>query len=204
MHYAEILTIRRVPPNLEFYVEDIEDCWTFSWKFDFIHGRFLYLAFGNVYKMIQNAYDFLTPGGYLELKDLLLPPLESCSSSVVEDFLRYIVEGCKVLGKDYCGVEKYKEVMEGVGFEDIHTYVLTWPTSTIAEDLYTLARSMRWRLSHSIIGSEETINAAEGRLTNEIPEVQMYVFCYVARGNANPTGQTCDIRKKEGLCFLNL
>jgi Methyltransferase domain len=50
-------------------VDDAEDDWTYSQKFDFIHGRLLFSAFKSPAKVIQNAFNALALGGYLEMQE---------------------------------------------------------------------------------------------------------------------------------------
>ncbi|RPA85156.1 S-adenosyl-L-methionine-dependent methyltransferase [Ascobolus immersus RN42] len=60
-----------VPPNVRFEVDDIEDRWL--WKkdsFGLIHGRSLSGAIQNWEKLLQNSYDHLCPGGYLEFQEI--------------------------------------------------------------------------------------------------------------------------------------
>jgi trans-aconitate methyltransferase len=62
-----------VPPNLQFEINDAEDEWVFSQKFDFIHGRALLTCFKDPSFVIAEAYKSLAPGGYLELQDGVFP-----------------------------------------------------------------------------------------------------------------------------------
>ncbi|RBR23679.1 uncharacterized protein FIESC28_03475 [Fusarium coffeatum] len=61
-----------VPPNLTFYIDDIEDPWTFSYKFDLIYGRMLTGSVRDWPKFIKQSYDNLESGGWIELADILL------------------------------------------------------------------------------------------------------------------------------------
>ncbi|RDW56506.1 S-adenosyl-L-methionine-dependent methyltransferase-19 [Coleophoma crateriformis] len=62
-----------VPPNLVFQIDDLESNWTFSEKFDFIFSRMMIGSFADVPRFIQQSFDNLTPGGYLEMVDLSFP-----------------------------------------------------------------------------------------------------------------------------------
>ena len=47
-----------VPPNLQFEVDDIEENWTYSAKFDFIHGRMLTGSIQNWPRLIEQSYKY--------------------------------------------------------------------------------------------------------------------------------------------------
>jgi hypothetical protein len=53
-----LLTIfASVPVNLSFFIDDLEDPWTFNTKFDFIYGRMLTGSLRNWPKFIQQSYE---------------------------------------------------------------------------------------------------------------------------------------------------
>ena len=58
-----------VPPNLQFYIEDAEDEWTFTKGFDFIHGRMLAGGISDWNKFFRQAFGQLKPGGWLEMNE---------------------------------------------------------------------------------------------------------------------------------------
>ena len=58
-----------VPPNLEFQIDDCESDWSFSKPFDFIHLRILGGSLADWPKLIDNVYNNLAPGGYIEIAD---------------------------------------------------------------------------------------------------------------------------------------
>ncbi|KAE9566716.1 hypothetical protein CGMCC3_g17134 [Colletotrichum fructicola] len=64
-----------VPSNVKFEIADLEEPWTFSRPFDYIHSRMLNSSIGNWTEYIQECYDNLSPGGYLELNEIDLMPL---------------------------------------------------------------------------------------------------------------------------------
>lgn len=45
-----------VPPNVRFEVDDMEDVWTYTQKFDFIHARYLVGSIRDWPKLISNCY----------------------------------------------------------------------------------------------------------------------------------------------------
>ena len=60
-----------VPPNVHFYVDDVESDWTYEHHeaFDFIHARFLAGAIADWPKLMQRCYAHAKPGAYVEFQD---------------------------------------------------------------------------------------------------------------------------------------
>lgn len=58
-----------VPPNCKFQVDDIEQPWTWSEDFDFIHIRHLEASIADWPALYKQAFDHLVPGGYVEVKE---------------------------------------------------------------------------------------------------------------------------------------
>ncbi|KAH7146624.1 S-adenosyl-L-methionine-dependent methyltransferase, partial [Dactylonectria estremocensis] len=55
--------LRSVPPNLKFEIDDIDEDWTYSQPFDYIHSRMINIS-------VKNWPGNLTPGGCAELQDV--------------------------------------------------------------------------------------------------------------------------------------
>lgn len=62
---------RWVPPNCQFYVDDIESDWpyTSAEPFDYIHGRGLGGSVKDWRRLYRNVYDNLKPGGWMEIQE---------------------------------------------------------------------------------------------------------------------------------------
>lgn len=60
-----------VPPNVFFYIDDVESDWDHSpaKAFDFIHGRFLAGAIADWPALLRNCFAHTNPGGYVEFQD---------------------------------------------------------------------------------------------------------------------------------------
>lgn len=111
-----------LPPNCSFIIDDAEDDWTFSQKFDFIHGRALVSCFKDPKAVFQRAFDALAPGGYLELIDpifplqFLDPPPEG---SPLAEWNTLIVSAAAKAGRPWTNAPHYKTWLEEIGFEEI-------------------------------------------------------------------------------------
>ena len=126
-----------VPPNCFFEVEDVEDEWTYSQKFDFIHGRLLVSCFKNPRGVLEQAFNALTPGGYLEMQDADFP-MRSVDNTLIGTALwewnMCIVEGAAAAGRPWTNVGKYKQWMEEIGFVDVKDELQYWPINTWPRD----------------------------------------------------------------------
>lgn len=131
-----MLIERSVPPNCQFEVDDAEDVWVYSRKFDYIHGRALFSCFTDPAAVFKKAYDNLIPGGYFEMQDVYFKP---CSNDGTVDgtaFARWnemVVEGAKKLNRDWHCVQNYKRWFEEVGFNDVVERHFYWPMNPWAK-----------------------------------------------------------------------
>ncbi|KAK7428828.1 hypothetical protein QQZ08_004598 [Neonectria magnoliae] len=127
-----------VPPNVTFYVDDLEDDWTFSTKFEFIFSRFMTGSIRNWPKYLKQCYDFLEPGGTLELMDIIYP-LESDDGTLKEThparkWSVLLQEGFAGGGHPLNTALYYKDWLKDAGFVDIVEVKEKWPTNTWAKD----------------------------------------------------------------------
>jgi hypothetical protein len=54
-----MLNRRRIPPNLRFEIDDIENEWNYSSPFDFIHMRMLGGAIKDWPRVMRQAYEYV-------------------------------------------------------------------------------------------------------------------------------------------------
>ncbi|KAJ9615091.1 hypothetical protein H2200_001165 [Cladophialophora chaetospira] len=128
-----------VPPNLKFEVDDFNDEWTYTQKFDFIHARALVGSSRDFPKIVRQAYDHLKPDGYLEMTDVQMPFLSDDGTMVgtnLETWSNRQVEACATIGVDTTAPSKYKQMMIDAGFEDVQEYKFKWPVGTWPKDQY--------------------------------------------------------------------
>jgi len=126
-----------VPPNCTFEVEDAEDEWAYSHKFDFIHGRALATCFKDHSTVFASAFKGLNPGGYFELQDGVLPLRcldNSIAGTMMEKWGAMIMKGASKIGMDWTRSSRYKTLLEDAGFVDVQETWYAWPTNTWAKD----------------------------------------------------------------------
>ncbi|KAK5662737.1 hypothetical protein OQA88_6144 [Cercophora sp. LCS_1] len=128
-----------VPANCAFELDDIEQPWT--WKknsFDFIFTRDLILAIRDFPKLIQQAYEHLKPGGYLELQsvtgvlrcdDGTLSP-----DSPFQKFSDSIYETTRIFGTPVDDPLRWRQWLEEAGFEDVTEIIHKLPCNPWPKD----------------------------------------------------------------------
>lgn len=129
-----------VPPNVHFEIEDVEENWLFRKEsFDFIFGRELLMAIKDWPRLIQQAYDHLKPGGYLELE--MTYPKPDCRDGSLDLDTSAYAESCRILFD--CGRTmnvpweaslEWKEQMAAVGFEEVTETILPIPVGRWPKD----------------------------------------------------------------------
>ena len=128
----------RVPPNLQFYVEDAESDWTYDHKFDYIHGRMLIGSFNDYLRFFKQCFDNLKPGGYIEMQDIgveieadddTAPP-----NSALVKWSNLLIEAFAKFGRPCHITREYKKLMEEAGFVDVVEVVHKWPINDWPKD----------------------------------------------------------------------
>jgi Methyltransferase domain len=112
----------RVPVNCSFEIDDAEDPWLFSHKFDYIHARGVVTCFKDVRQVIESAFEFLEPGGYLEFKDGIFPPSYAEPPPVDSAFVRWItiiLQEAEKAGRPWTKARYYADYMRNAGFIDV-------------------------------------------------------------------------------------
>ncbi|KAK3942608.1 S-adenosyl-L-methionine-dependent methyltransferase [Diplogelasinospora grovesii] len=129
-----------VPANCHFEIDDAEDEWTFSTKFDYIHGRALLSCFKDPSAVIRQACDALAPGGYLEFQDGVFPMQFAGDGAPANCALRrwneLVLEGAARTGRPWTNTQHYKRCFEEAGLENVVERRFYWPVSPWAKGKY--------------------------------------------------------------------
>ncbi|SPO06233.1 related to methyltransferase [Cephalotrichum gorgonifer] len=143
-----------IPPNLVFEVDDLEQPWTFSKKFDFIHTEAMVGALQDWPKYFRQSFEFLEPGGYLELHDVdfavrcddgTLP-----DDSAVVKWHEYMDQAADKMGFPLHIVLEFPKLMQEAGYTDISVEQIKWPMNTWPKDKkykelgYFASENFRW------------------------------------------------------------
>ncbi|RDW63390.1 hypothetical protein BP6252_10935 [Coleophoma cylindrospora] len=121
-----------VPPNLSFLIDDASEPWVFKQKFDFIHTRQLHCVVEEK-RLMQQALDNLTPGGWFEMQELALPygndDNTSDPKSPASQWCQYMLEASRLIGKPLDNPPRYAKWMTETGFVNVQSVLYKWPTN---------------------------------------------------------------------------
>ncbi|KAF7543197.1 hypothetical protein G7Z17_g10928 [Cylindrodendrum hubeiense] len=130
--------ISSVPPNVEFFVDDIDEEWNHSQPFEYIHSRMMTSSIANWRAYLQRIYDNLIPGGYAELQeaDLFLSSDDGTlkTDHALARCLQLMHEASVQFGRAFQEIEPLKGMMEEVGFVDVVQTRRKWPINTWPQD----------------------------------------------------------------------
>ncbi|KAH0428583.1 hypothetical protein CcaCcLH18_08940 [Colletotrichum camelliae] len=138
------------PPNVHYEIDDLEEEWSFSRKFDYIHSmmmtgafrdwpNFHRQAFESVASPTTDLHSNLNPGGWLEIQDIDFPM--RCDDGTIPpecDLGRWndlMMEAGRRSGflLDTCG--RAAEMMAHAGFIDIVRIPFKWPINQWPRDV---------------------------------------------------------------------
>ncbi|TVY88308.1 Secondary metabolism regulator [Lachnellula willkommii] len=122
-----------VPPNCYFEIDDMEDEWTYTQKFDLVHGRALMTCLKDPAKVFASAFNSLVPGGYLELQDIVLPMRaidDTLKGTAMDHWATITTNAAAMLGISWKHSGDYGRLLEEAGFVDVVESHFQWPTNT--------------------------------------------------------------------------
>ncbi|KAF2261458.1 S-adenosyl-L-methionine-dependent methyltransferase [Lojkania enalia] len=127
-----------VPPNCSFLIDDFENDWVFRQPFDYIHTRAMVAAMKDWPRFLEQAYNNLRPGGYLELQELTFPPIctDPTVTSEISPLLRwsdYFTEAAAKINIDAQSPLKVGPFLREAGFVNIHAKIYKWPVGRWAK-----------------------------------------------------------------------
>ena len=82
--------------------------------------------------MIAKAFNFLEPGGHLEIMDVELPVKsidDSLEDTALGKWSPKLITAAKNLGRDWKCTAKYEDYMTKAGFVDVQVVQFQWPTN---------------------------------------------------------------------------
>ncbi|KAL1994793.1 hypothetical protein VTN49DRAFT_980 [Thermomyces lanuginosus] len=113
-----------VPPNLKFFVDDIESEWAEENNpFDFIHARYLTGSIRDFERLIEQCYRSVKPGGWVEFQDWDVYPNSPDGSVDGTWFRQYYDEvsgAFEEAGYDVRPGIKLEQWFKDAGFVNIH------------------------------------------------------------------------------------
>ncbi|KAK0114266.1 hypothetical protein ONS95_013763 [Cadophora gregata] len=129
-----------VPPNASFEIDDLEEPWHFSEKFDYIHCRMMTGSFANWPKFFDQAFYSrnTTPGGYIEVSDICFPVLTDDNSfpedSALQSWAQQQLKGSKIIGRPLDAAKNHQAELQRVGYTDVTVKHFIWPMNRWPKD----------------------------------------------------------------------
>ncbi|KAF9877854.1 methyltransferase domain-containing protein [Colletotrichum karsti] len=121
-----------VPPNVQFEIDNVNEPWTYSESFDYIHSRLMNGSVLDWKAFVKQCYDNLEPGGYLELNEGDIAPVCDDDTLPADCSLMKSVrlwhQALGIFGTPFKPSDRLKDVLVEVGFEDVHIKRFKWPT----------------------------------------------------------------------------
>ena len=122
------------PHNCRFMIQDAEQEWQVGdAKFDIIHSRLVPFHAKEVPGVFRRCYEYLKPGGYIEIQDMLPPFRTDEPAGAPEHALKIIQwvrlrkEAASKLGIEYSIASRLPEILSEAGFEYVQTLDLKLP-----------------------------------------------------------------------------
>jgi SAM-dependent methyltransferase len=120
------------PPNCSFLINNAEEEWIFEDKFDFVHARMLMMGIHDWGKFFRQAWDALTPGGWMEVMEPEFPIgyMNDGSVSTDDPTYRYsdlIRQAAARAGIDTLVTRRFREMIEAQGFVNLRVEPAKWP-----------------------------------------------------------------------------
>ncbi|KAG9242656.1 S-adenosyl-L-methionine-dependent methyltransferase [Calycina marina] len=131
-----VLMQTSVPPNCQFEVDDFDDEWNYSQTFDLIHGRTMVTCFKDPLAVITSAFNALSPGGYLELQDMVIPLRcidDSIDGTRIEEWANRTLAASRAMGLCWQKSQYYSQYFEQAGFVDVVEQHFQWPINRWAK-----------------------------------------------------------------------
>ncbi|KAI1343020.1 S-adenosyl-L-methionine-dependent methyltransferase [Xylariaceae sp. FL0016] len=125
-----------VPPNVTFQIDDIEDTWVHETDYDFIHMRESSGYMKSTPKVIENSFQHLRPGGWLELQEFHWEAISEDGEkrpNAINTYLERMYEYGITEGRHIPIVPTMGELMRHAGYVNIQRKTFkvpygTWPT----------------------------------------------------------------------------
>ncbi|RYO95785.1 hypothetical protein DL763_003565 [Monosporascus cannonballus] len=152
-----------VPTNCDFVIDDATQEWSFHQRFDYIHSRALTMGIADWDKFVDQAYNYLQPGGFLELQGLDDSVKEG---SALWTWGRKIQVVCETLGIDVAASLKHDDRMRQRGFQKVNM---------ARKDLYEGIDGISKKLFLMAGDSEEEVDAFIARCKEEVMDPTIHV-----------------------------
>ncbi|KAF4782429.1 methyltransferase domain-containing protein [Colletotrichum scovillei] len=172
-----------VPPNVKFEIDDVEEEWTWSRPFDYIHSRVMTGSISDWDLYLRRCYDNLTPGGWVELQELDIFTTSDDGTLKADSATRrwstLLTEATEKLGRPYIDPKDLVHNVTNAGFVDVSITTYKWPLNDWPKD-EKYKQIGRLHYENSTTGLEGFTMAALTRALDWSPE-EVTVFLMEVR-----------------------
>ncbi|KJZ69134.1 hypothetical protein HIM_11481 [Hirsutella minnesotensis 3608] len=127
-----------VPPNVQFYVEDVERDWNEIAAYDFIHCRGMSGSITDWPTLFHKIYQALRPGGVIEIHEMLpaifLTNQEAVLNGPLVDLMRGLVTAHSQIGRSLDPVSNFRTWTEEAGLIEFSEEIFEIPLGSWPED----------------------------------------------------------------------
>ncbi|OAP53997.1 hypothetical protein AYL99_11757 [Fonsecaea erecta] len=120
-----------VPPNCSFEIFNYKETWEFNHQFDFVCAREIWTSITSPSNaLFQQVWDNLTPGGWFEMQDIVLPRSDDGTIPEGGSYHTWIKDyhtALRAAGRNPDIAEEYEHRLHSVGFTDVHKVVFKLP-----------------------------------------------------------------------------
>lgn len=127
-----------VPPNVSFEIDNIEETWCYSQRFDYIHSRNLAGSIVDWPRLVAQAFKFTKPGGWVEFQDFELRFYSTDGTFVpgnpADEWSKEVALAITAFGREAEPGPKLEQWIRDAGFENVNHKLLEipvgpWPKS---------------------------------------------------------------------------
>ncbi|KAL1982369.1 hypothetical protein VTN96DRAFT_1400 [Rasamsonia emersonii] len=127
-----------LPQNVEFMIDDVEQDWVCPQPYDYIHCRYMCAAIRDWPRLVEQCYQNLKPGGWIEFQDFEALPYSEDDSVTPDNhlikMLRYLGEACDKVGRTLNPGPFLKGWVEQAGFTRINEQIFKLPIGAWPKD----------------------------------------------------------------------
>ncbi|KAI8301051.1 umta methyltransferase family protein [Colletotrichum sp. SAR11_59] len=127
-----------VPPNVKFEIDDVESSWVGVEKYDYIFCRYMVVAIADWPKLIQNIYEHLNPGGWVEFQEMdglyYSEDNTYTEEPAVFKWNREYLAACDAMGRTARPGSQVEGWVRGTGFDNVESQKFKTPIGPWAKD----------------------------------------------------------------------
>ncbi|KAG7130943.1 Secondary metabolism regulator LAE1 like protein [Verticillium longisporum] len=126
------------PPNVKFLVDDVELDWAEPEPYDHIHCKYMAGSIKDWPRLVQQIYDNLKPGGWVEFQEAENTLLSEDGSLKPYNAMVVMMEGlkdaCNKIGRTMDPAPSFRGWVEGASFENVNSQIFKLPVGSWAKD----------------------------------------------------------------------